>query len=238
MSKYRKEDELSYSLGAFPTFELLLSRPQCAKRILLHEKLVKSKDIEELLVKAEQLGIPVEISNRKIESLSVKENVFIAAEFQKHFAPLQGGANHVALVNPSDMGNLGNIMRTMLGFGVYDLALIGEGADEYHPKTVRASMGAVFSLNISRFYDFDDYLSGNKGQNLYPFMLKGTCELKETQINPPYTLIFGNEAKGLPDSFLSLGQSIKIAHSGLIDSLNLPTAVAIALYECSKFRID
>lgn len=237
MSKYCKEDELSYSLGAFPTFELLLNRPQCAKRIILHEKLVKTKEAEALLSKAEQLGIPIEIANRKIESLSGKENVFIAGEFSKFYTPLKGGENHIALVHPSDMGNLGTIMRTMLGFGVVNLALIGEGADEYHPKTVRASMGAVFSLNIARFYDFDDYLSGNGEQNLYPFMLKGAFYLKEIQIKSPFTLIFGNEAKGLPDSFLSLGQSIKIAHNDLIDSLNLPSAVAIALYECGKVII-
>ncbi len=237
MSKYGREDEISYSLGAFPTYELLLNSPQCATRVIIHEKLVRTKEVEELLNRAESLGIPVETANRKIENLSAKENVFIAGEFQKLYAPLQTGANHIALVNPSDMGNLGTIMRTMLGFNVVNLALIGEGADEYHPKTVRASMGAVFSLNISHFYDFEDYLSGNGCQNLYPFMLKGASSLKETDIKTPFTLIFGNEARGLPDSFLSLGQSVKIAHGDRIDSLNLPSAVAIALYESCKAEI-
>ena len=68
-------------------------------------------------------------------------------------------------------------------------------------------------------------------------MLKGTTALQNiepAQKKPPYSLIFGNEATGLDDSFLTLDTSIVINHSKNIDSLNLPISVSMALYEFNK----
>ena len=47
-------------------------------------------------------------------------------------------------------------------------------------------------------------------------------------------LIFGNEATGLDDKFLNIGESVIIKHSNSIDSLNLQTAVSIALFHFTK----
>ena len=47
------------------------------------------------------------------------------------------------------------------------------------------------------------------------------------------TLIFGNEATGLDKKYLT-ENSIIISHTKDIDSLNLPTAVGIAIYELTK----
>ena len=54
-------------------------------------------------------------------------------------------ANHVVLVNPGDMGNMGTIIRTMLGFNYSNLAIIKPGVDVFDPRVIRASMGALFN---------------------------------------------------------------------------------------------
>ena len=59
-------------------------------------------------------------------------------------------------------------------------------------------------------------------------------KLNETEFVKPFSLVFGNEATGLDDSFLSVGTSVIIAHSDRIDSLNLPIAASIAMYEATK----
>ena len=67
-------------------------------------------------------------------------------------------------------------------------------------------------------------------------MLKATTDLREIEdidLNKT-TLIFGNEATGLEDSDLKLGQSVLIKHSKNIDSLNLQTAVSIALFHFTQ----
>ena len=50
------------------------------------------------------------------------------------------------------------------------------------------------------------------------------------------SLVFGNESSGLPLSLLD-DNSIIIKHSDEIDSLNLPSSLAIALYEFNKSKI-
>ena len=47
---------------------------------------------------------------------------------------------------------------------------------------------------------------------------------------PVYTLVFGNEASGLPPEFAGYGQSVLIPQSKEIDSLNLSVAVSIGAY--------
>jgi TrmH family RNA methyltransferase len=61
-------------------------------------------------------------------------------------------------------------------------------------------------------------------------MLDGSTRLQETKIEVPYSLIFGNEATGLPEAFADIGQPVRIEHTDNIDSLNLPIAASIALY--------
>ena len=47
-------------------------------------------------------------------------------------------------------------------------------------------------------------------------------------------LVFGNEATGLPDRFATFCTPVIIRHSHDIDSLNLPMAAGIAMYELTK----
>ena len=63
-------------------------------------------------------------------------------------------------------------------------------------------------------------------------MLKAKATLPETKFNKPFSLIFGNEATGLPDSFLEYN-SVIIPHNKLIDSLNLEVATSIGLFYAS-----
>ena len=55
------------------------------------------------------------------------------------------------------MGNMGTIIRTCVGFGIKNLAVIEPAVDIFNPKVVRASMGAVFHVNICRYDSFDTY---------------------------------------------------------------------------------
>ena len=68
-------------------------------------------------------------------------------------------------------------------------------------------------------------------------MLKGATALDEIYPeNVPFSLVFGNEGRGLDDDYLEVGKSILIPHSKEIDSLNLSLAVGIGLYEFTKRR--
>ncbi len=231
---YNKDDNFSYTFGAFPTYELLAKKPELVSEIILHEKLENSSDIDKILRTANAHNIPVSKNGKLLEKLSKKGNIYIMGVFKKYTQNLETNKNHVLLNNPSDMGNLGTIIRGMLGFGYENLALITPCIDHFDPRVIRASMGAIFSINIQTFSSLEEYqkLYSN---HPYPFMLKAKETLQNlSEKRSPHTLIFGNEATGLPDNFLNIGTPLIIKQSDKIDSFNLSMSVTIACYEFSK----
>ena len=234
--RYNDKAEYSYCFGPFPTFELIENRPQEAIEVLYHSQ--TSEAIREKLQRiCQDQGIPCEQNDKVIQRIRDKENCLVIGVFKKHESVLSMDRPHVVLVNPSDMGNLGTIIRTAVGFGIPDLAIIRPGAAICHPKTVRASMGSLFRLNFQYFDSFAEYKRAyGEDRKMYPFMLKGSVGLDQLQRDEGelYSLIFGNEATGLPDEFLGEGQSVRIRHTDNIDSLNLSLAAGIAIYEFTK----
>ena len=234
--RYNDKAEYSYCFGPFPTFELIENRPQEAIEVLYHSQ--TSEAIREKLQRiCQDQGIPCEQNDKVIQRIRDKENCLVIGVFKKHESVLSMDRPHVVLVNPSDMGNLGTIIRTAVGFGIPDLAIIRPGAAICHPKTVRASMGSLFRLNFQYFDSFAEYKRAyGEDRKMYPFMLKGSVglDLLQRDEGELYSLIFGNEATGLPDEFLGEGQSVRIRHTDNIDSLNLSLAAGIAIYEFTK----
>jgi len=237
LKRYRKHFEYSYANGVFATLELLSARPEHVLGVVLSSKSERNAGVAKLRDLCARSRVPVETNDKTIERLSPKGRHLAIGVFRKYRSQLDPNRNHVVLVNPGDMGNVGSIARTMLGFGVADLALIRPAVDVFDPKTVRASMGAVFRLSIEYFDSFEDY-SGSFAHNLYPLMTNGRVNIAYVRFEPPLTLVFGSESGGLPDEFQNAGTSVAIPHDKRIDSLNLSVAVAIALYESTKLGIS
>ena len=233
IEKYNKDKEISYTFGAFPTFELVKNKPESVLQIVYHSKLNITTDIQNLFDICSNLKIDVVCNDKIINKIADKENCFIVGVFKKFVGKNKNG-KHLVLVNPSDMGNMGTIMRTALGFGFENICIVKPCVDVFNPKVVRASMGAIFSLNICEFDSVEEYLNSNNNEKFF-FMLNGKNILGEFETPcENFDLVFGNEASGLPDYLINAGQNVVIKHSNKIDSLNLPISVGMALYEFSK----
>lgn len=233
VASYKKESDITYSLGATNTMEYLNVRPDLLEGVILHPKF----DSEDTIAKINNIcgsrGIPVEISEKPFNILSKKGNCFVIGVIRKETEKISSGS-HVVLVNPSDAGNMGTIIRTCAGFGIMNIAVITPAVDTFDPRTVRASMGARARVKMELFDGFEEYEKRFPENKLYPFMLDGSTLLQKTAIEGPFSLIFGNEATGLPSEFQKKGQPVRIEHTSNIDSLNLPTAVGIAIYEATQ----
>ena len=214
---YHKDFDYTYTLGVFETIELLENKPELVMRVYLKSNSYQNKGV-------------------KIIKLAKKDNCFAIAIIKKYTMDLED-ANHVVLVNPGDMGNMGTIIRTMLGFNYTNLAIIRPGVDVFDPRVIRASMGALFNINFEYFNSFDEYLTKYPEREVYPLMLKGAKNIHQiTAANNKHSLVFGNESSGLPDDYLKYGQSVFIPHSDKIDSLNLSMALGITLCHFSMME--
>lgn len=226
---YKKNVSYSYTLGAFPTYELIKNKPEEVLKVLVDSGYTDMDSLSDLCNKHQ---IHLETNNKLISRLSDKENCYVIGIFNKYTCEISKDKPHVVLVNPGNMGNLGTILRTIVGFGIYDIAIILPGADIFNPKTVRASMGALFRLNFELFESFDEYRRKYKQHDIFTFMLNGkkTLNIKDCPKTELFSLVFGNEATGLDDSFRSVGTSIIIPQSPDVDSLNLTIAVGVGTY--------
>jgi len=234
LKRYDKKYEYSYVFGAYPTLDLLKEKSDVVFEVYMKEEGMASDGVEEVVRLCEERNIHWEVNDRLIEKIAFKENTYVVGVFKKYESELDSNGNHIVLVNPSNTGNLGTIIRTMLGFGFKDLAIIKPGVDIFEPKVIRSSMGSLFHINFKYFNSIQEYMDVYKKRNIYPFMLDGAKNITEVEFKEPFSFIQGNEGSGLSDEFKDIGQSIYIPHSKDIDSLNLSVATSIGMWEYSR----
>lgn len=229
LKPYKKNYTYSYTLGAFPTIEMIKSRPETVREVYIHTSFT---DKDNLILLCKDKKIPVLTNDKIFHKISDKENCFVIGVFEKYETKLDENKSHIVLVNPSNMGNVGTIIRTAVGLGIYDIAFITPCADVFNPKTIRSSMGALFKIRHQYFTTFEEYQKEYGNHDIFTFMLNGsnTLEIQNCPKTDLFSLVFGNEATGLDDSFLQVGTSICIPQSPDVDSLNITIAVGIGTF--------
>ncbi len=142
----------------------------------------------------------------------------------------------LVLETVQDPGNLGTILRTANALSVDTVILTGDCADVWNPKTVRATMGAVFR---QRFYEMERgemraYLARH-GLKLYGAALSDRAgDLRRVDLSAAAVAI-GSEGQGLSPELLGLcdGELI-IPMNAQCESLNAAVAAAIVMWELTR----
>jgi RNA methyltransferase, TrmH family len=153
----------------------------------------------------------------------------VIAVFEQRWSPAVGPLC-VYLHGVGDPGNVGTVLRSAAAFGASCVALGPHCADPHSPKAVRASMGAIFAVNIARVSNVEE-LPG-----VYIGLDAGAVEVLEGSKDPegePVTLLIGAEREGLPEDVLALCERrarIPIA----TESLNAAMAATVGLYEMTR----
>ncbi|WP_459128714.1 TrmH family RNA methyltransferase [Guggenheimella bovis] len=230
---YQKKDDRSYTQGPFPTIELLKHKKDTVEAVLVHPDLS-----DELYHLIESISpVPLTEDKKSVEKLRDTEKTLVIGVFKKYEEKIFTG-DHLVLVNPSNFGNLGTIIRSALGFRFKDIALIEPCCDPFNPQVLRASMGSLFSVRIECFQSFTDYRERFKDHTLYSFYTSKAIDVEEVQIDRtnPFGLVLGNESTGLEDAIRKQTIPVTLEMSEDIDSLNLTVAASIGLYTFMKKR--
>ena len=242
LQKYKRDSELTYALGATLVEELLETHPRAITRAFLRPTEKQGGELKKIIERLQALGIEIIESTKAFNILGAKDNCLLAAEFKKEclYEPQSDelrmlGQKNIILVNPSDSGNLGTIMRSAAAFGFKEITIITPAVDPYDPKVIRASMGAIFHLLVN--VADEPFVHPGESNLFFAFILDKNAKSLDS-IDPTsckrkeLTLIFGNEAAGLPLDFCARtgATPVYIKQSEYVDSLNLGVAASIAMH--------
>ena len=139
--------------------------------------------------------------------------------------------------------NVGAIIRSAAALGVGRLIMSADCADLYHPKTLRAAMGPLFSMPITRVEDLAGTVKAlrQSGRRIYAAALDDTAvrlgsqEFDAEREGHPVGAVIGNEGHGLTDVVIAAcDRSVYIPMEADTESLNAGVAAALIMWELSK----
>ena len=157
--------------------------------------------------------------------------------FDQAYAPLESliptsAPCWVALEQVRDPGNLGAIIRTADAAGCGGVILIGDCVDPYSVEAVRATMGSVFAVSITKT-TAEAFVAWRRS---WPGSVVGTrldatvCH-RSAVMQKPVLVLMGNEQAGLTDQLAAACDvNVKIPMRGRADSLNLAIATGVMVY--------
>lgn len=148
---------------------------------------------------------------------------------------IEGASRLVVLEGVNNPDNIGGIFRSAAALGG-DLVVLGPAcADPLYRKSVRTSMGATLDVPYVAAPDWPgalDVLRANGVEVVALTTLPDALPLAQlSPWGPRVALLAGAEGEGLSDAALARADTCAtIPMTGRVDSLNVATAVSIALY--------
>jgi 23S rRNA (uridine2479-2'-O)-methyltransferase len=210
------EDGRTLSLWA----ESIIEGAGAARHYLLAPELMKQlSDREE----PSELLLVAAMRNLRLQDLTLPDDFLV-----------------VVLDRPISPGNLGTVIRSADALGADAVLIAGHAADPYDPRSIRASMGSLFSLPVLEIggpAELEPWLSSLTDVNVLGTDSTGDTLLADVDLRQPTILVVGNEGAGASHGLLGLCRTVaRIPMIGSADSLNMAVAASIALYEAATQR--
>ncbi len=244
-SKYRSEYGLFLAEGRKLAVEAL--ETGCAEYILVCEDAFEKEDIYKVVELAAQKAKVLVLSKAafgKITTESAPQGIIAVCSFPLiHYSADEistdslAGKKIIILDGIRDPGNMGTILRTAVAFGI-DTVVLGDCADIYSPKTVRAAMGALFKLETVTCGDISGFVRTlkEKGRKLLGAALsENAVELGKYELESSDCVVIGNEGHGIsPEVLAECDAFLKIPMEDGCESLNAGVAASVIMWELYK----
>ena len=139
---------------------------------------------------------------------------------------IEGGS--LFLDDVQDPNNVGAIIRTAAAAGYNTVYLTDNCADPYSPKSVRATMGGIFRVNV---------IHGERNNLLEkiekPLIVAdmGGESIDTFRFSGDFCLVIGNEGKGVSDAVRKRAKyTVSIPMENGVESLNAAVSAGILMY--------
>jgi RNA methyltransferase, TrmH family len=186
-------------------------------------------------------GIVLEASAQVLEKISRRDNPQnVIGVFRQRFASetlVAKSGIWIALDRVRDPGNLGTIIRTADAAELSGVALVGQSCDPFGLEAVRASMGSIFNVALTKLDEERlGELAKQHGARLVGTHLSAATEdFRRADYRAPLILLMGNEQQGLTTKLAAACDAlVRIPMREGADSLNLAVSAGLMIYEALR----
>jgi TrmH family RNA methyltransferase len=182
---------------------------------------------------------------RKVLDLTTPQDmVAVAPQRPATFARLVSAARDtdrplLVLVELSDPGNAGTLIRVAEAAGCVGVVLTERTVDLYGPKTVRATAGAIFRVPVAVEVPVQELLDACEAADVptWSTVVDGGVQLEHAPIAGAGALLIGSEAHGLDAEVAArCTTALTIPMEGGVESLNAAVAGAVVMFDAARQR--
>ncbi|MDQ2649436.1 MAG: RNA methyltransferase [Actinomycetota bacterium] len=216
--------------------------------VQLHEVFAAPGADDGLVERARAAGATVhrleaDVLKRAVDTVTPQDVAAIAARavvpLAEAVAAAARGPFTLVLVDVSDPGNAGTLLRAAEASGASAVLFCGTSVDPCNPKCVRASAGALFHLPVADGGDAGTVLEelAAEGVRTVATVVRGGVPYDEADLRGPVAVILGSEAHGLPASLVDkVDVQCTIPMEGRSESLNVAMAGSVLAFEALRQR--
>lgn len=221
---------ISDAAAAGTVLERVMATPEFVKKY--------GRITEEIQTAAKQFEIISEALAQYISDVKVPQGVFaLAKKLDKPLdtATIKKGEKFLLLCSIRDPGNVGTMLRTADAMGFCGV-ILHDCCDLYNPKTVRATMGGLFHIDLYFCGDLPGLLNRLRQESVSTLACVVEADAEPMSQAPKEgVLLIGNEANGLPEEIVRrCSRRVTIPMRGRAESLNAAVAAAICMYEFQR----
>ncbi|HVA76077.1 MAG TPA: RNA methyltransferase [Acidimicrobiales bacterium] len=231
-------DEGVFVIEGARSLETLLDSPWPLVSVLLTPS--RAAALRDMVDAAESRGAPVYVAGSEIfdgiAGYPVHRGVLALAARQPLPDPetvLAGVTTAVVVEGINDHENLGAIFRNAAALGGGAVLLDPTSCDPLYRRSVRVSLGNVLRVPFTRLEPWPGSLGllTSVGFSVVALDPHAQVTIDAVNIEPPTALLVGSEGSGLTDEARKLAtHTARIPMAAGVDSLNVATALAIALH--------
>ena len=205
--------------------------------------LVSPSRLADLMPAVEALDCPVYVASYDVLQAVTGFHVHRGALASFGRLPLRSAADVLAqarrvvvMETVTNHTNLGAVFRSAAALGMDAVLLSPNSCDPLYRRTVRVSMGQVFSVPYAYLERWPEGIDEVRAAGFRVLALTpdaGATDLGELAVGPDerVALVFGAEGPGLTEEVMAASdERVRIPMSGGVDSLNVGSAAAVAFW--------
>ena len=169
------------------------------------------------------------VSEEVMKKISNQVSISNVAAVCKYDYKKEYVGNIIMVDRLQDPGNLGTIIRSAIAFDFKTIILGSGTVDLYNEKTIRASEGMLFNINVVK----EDLFTSIPKLKKEGYSIVGTDVNSGTNLTKgKIAIIIGNEGQGMDEKLKPLCDSlVHIPMNKDCESLNAGVAASILMYE-------